>query len=137
MPHPLFISVLIICFKCLPLKYAIIAVYCFNWLPWTSTGSSHWEVFPEINLTQKTLKFYTSKVHGTNQWRSTIRKHALLWNKHKNQDSADIFVKNTFNPFHGIGLFLYYLKFIKNQSFPDVFREHHERTVPWNRLRII
>ena len=38
-------------------------VYCFGWLPWTSTRSSHGEVFLEINLNQKTLKFYTSWVH--------------------------------------------------------------------------
>ena len=31
---------------------------CFNCLPWTSTGGSHWEVFHEINLNRKTLKLY-------------------------------------------------------------------------------
>ena len=29
------------------------------------------------------------------------------------QHSADIFVKNIFNPFHGPGLFLYFLKYIR------------------------
>ena len=48
-----------ICFKLLPLKiYAIIkTVYCFNWLPWKSTRSSHWEVFLEINFNQKHWNF--------------------------------------------------------------------------------
>ena len=71
--------------------------YCFNWLPWTYTRSSHWEVFLEINLNQKTLKFYTSWVHWKNQCRSTVRKHALLWNKQGYQHSTDIFVNNIFN----------------------------------------
>ena len=105
-----------ICFKWLPLKiYAIIkAVYWITWFPWTSTGSSHWEVFLKINLNQKTVKFYTSCVHRKNQCRSTVRKYALLWNKHEYQHSADIFVKNIFNPFHGSGLLLYFLKYIGN-----------------------
>ena len=99
--------------------YAIIkTVYCFNWLPWTFTGSSHWEVFLEINLIQKKLKFYTSWVHRKNQCRSTVRKQALLWNKHEYQHSADIFVKNIFNPFPGTGFFLYFLKYIRKL---DVF----------------
>ena len=45
--------------------------------------------------------------------RSTLRKHALLWNKHECQNSGDVFVENIFNLFHGIGLFLYYLKYIR------------------------
>ena len=99
--------------------YAIIkTVYYFNWLPWTFTGSSHWEVFLEINLIQKKLKFYTSWVHRKNQCRSTVRKQALLWNKHEYQHSADIFVKNIFNPFPGTGFFLYFLKYIRKL---DVF----------------
>ena len=53
-------------------------VYCFNLLPWTFTDSSHWEVFFEINLIKKTLKFYTFWVHWKNQCRSIVRKHALL-----------------------------------------------------------
>ena len=100
----------------------IITVYCINWLPWTSTGSSDWEVFLEMNLTQKTLQIYTPKMHWKNQCRSTIRKHALLWDKHKYQYPTDIFVKNIFNPFNGTGLFLYYLKYIRSQRFPNVFR---------------
>ena len=93
--------------------HAIIkTAYCLSWLPWTSTGSSHWEVFFEINLYQKTPKFYTSWVHWKNQCRSTVRKHALLWNKLEYQ-YFDIFVKNIFNPFHGTGIFLYFLKYIR------------------------
>ena len=94
--------------------YAIIeTVYCFNWLPWLFTGSSHLEVFLETNLIQKTLKFYTSLLHWKNQCRTTVRKHALLWNNHEYQHSADIFVKNIFNPFPGTSLFLYFLKYMR------------------------
>ena len=93
--------------------YAIIkTVHCFNWLPWTFTGSSHWEVFIEINWIQKTLKF-TSWVHWKNQCRSTVRKYALLCNKHEYQHSADKFLKNIFNLFPGTGPFLYFLKHIR------------------------
>ena len=36
------------------------------------------------------------------------------WNKHeRDQYSSDIFVKNVFNPFHGTGLFLYSLKYMR------------------------
>ena len=99
--------------------YAILkTVYSFSWLPWTFSGSCHWEVFLEINLIQKTLKIFTSWVHWKNQCRSTVRKHALLWNKHEYQHSADICVKNIFNPFPGTGLFLYFLKYIRK---PEVF----------------
>ena len=102
-----------ICFKWLPLKiYAIVkTVYYFNWLPWRSARSSHWEVFLEVNLNQKTLKFYNSCVYWKNQCRLTVRKHALLWNKHEYQHSADIFVKNIFNPRYATGLLLYFLKY--------------------------
>ena len=94
--------------------YAIIKkVYCFNWLPWTFTGSSHFEVFFKTNLIQKTLKFYTSWLHWKSQCRSSVGNHALLWNKHEYQDSAGIFVKNIFNPFPGTGLFQYFLKYIR------------------------
>ena len=92
--------------------HAIIkTAYCFNWLPWTSTRSSHWKVFLEINLNKKTLKFYTSWVHWKNR-RSTVRKHALLWNKNEYQH-FDIFVRNIFNLLHGTGFFLYFLKYIR------------------------
>ena len=89
--------------------------YCFNWLPWTSTRSSHWEVFLEINLNQKTLKFYTSWVHWKNQCRSTVRKHTLLWNKHEYQH-FDTSVKNICNPYYGTGVFLYFLKYQKTRG---------------------
>ena len=61
-----------------PFKDLIGGVYCFNWLLWTSTGSSHWEVFLEINLNKKTLTFYTFRVHWKNRCRSTVRKHAVM-----------------------------------------------------------
>ena len=68
-------------------------VYWFSWLPWTSTGSSYWEMFLEIDLNQKTFTFYTSWVHWKILCRSAVTKHALLWNKYEYQHSADIFVK--------------------------------------------
>ena len=91
--------------------HAIIkTIYCFNWLQWTSTLEATDQL---INLNQKILRFDTSWVHWKNQCRLTVRKHALLWNKHEYQHSADIFVKNIFNPFPGTGLFLYFLKYIR------------------------
>ena len=109
--------------------------YCFNWFPWTFTGSSHWEVFLEINLNEKILKFYTSWVHWKNQCRSTVRKHILLWNKHEYPHSADIFVKTIFNPFHGTGVFLYFPKYIRKPEVPRCFQGHWRTPVPWNGLR--
>ena len=75
--------------------YAIIkTVYFFDWMPWTSTRSSQWQVFLEINLNKILLKLYTSWVHRKNQCRSTVKKHALLWGKREYQHSAETFVKN-------------------------------------------
>ena len=45
-----------------------------------------------------------------------------LWNKHEYQNSADIFVKNIFNPFDDAGLSLYFLKYMRKPEVPDVFR---------------
>ena len=46
-----------------------------------------------------------------NQCRLTVRKHALFWNKHKYQHSADILVKNSFkNSFMAMVILLYFLK---------------------------
>ena len=107
--------------------HAIIkTAYCVNWLPWTSSGSSHWEVFLEIDLNQKTLKFYTSWEHWKSQCRSTIRKHAVM--EQAMNVNTDIFVKNIFNPFHGTE---------EDQRLPDVFRGHWKRPVTWNELRVI
>ena len=53
--------------------YVIKSVYRFNWLPWTSTRSSHWKILLEINLNQKTFKLYTFWVHWKNLCRSIIR----------------------------------------------------------------
>ena len=113
-------------------------VYCFNWLPWISTGRSHWKVFLDTNLNQKTLTLYTSWMHWKKQCRSTVKKHALLWNKHEYQYSAHIFVKNIFNPFYGTGLSLYFLKYIRKP--PELswcFQEAWKRLWPWNGLRVI
>ena len=58
--------------------YAIIkTVYSCNWLPWTSTKGSHWEVLLEINQNLKILKLYTTWVNWKNQCTSTTRKHVL------------------------------------------------------------
>ena len=89
-------------------------------MSWTSTRSSHWEMFHEINLNLKTLKLCTSWEHWKNQCRSTARKQVLLWNNHEYQHSADICLK--------------YLQLISciwsfPTSFPDVFRGHWKRPV--------
>ena len=114
-------------------------VYCFNWLPWASAGSSHWEVFLEIKLNQKTFKFYTSWVHWKNQCRSNVRKYALLRNKHEYQHSADIFVKNIFNQFPGFGLFLYFMKYIRKPEVSWYFQGalKWNVNVPWNKSHLI
>ena len=58
--------------------YATIeTVFCFNWLPWTSTASSHWEKFLEINLNQD-IEHIDSWLQWKKQHRSAIRNHALL-----------------------------------------------------------
>ena len=95
------------------LKYVIIKAVCFSGLSWTSTGSSQWEMFLENYLNQKTLKLYITWMHWKKQCRLTIRKHALSWNKHEYQHYPDKFVKNIFNPFHGTGVFVYPLKYIR------------------------
>ena len=100
---------------------------------------SHWEVFLEINLNEKTLRFYTSWVLGKNQCRSTVRKYALLWNKHKNQQ-YDIFIKNIFNPFMVLVSFCTSWNTSENQRFPDVFRRHWKRpvhTMKWVKNNLI
>ena len=44
--------------------YAVIKiVYTSILLSWTSAGNIQWEVFLEINLSQKTLKLYTYWVY--------------------------------------------------------------------------
>ena len=99
--------------------YAIKTAYFFQLVAMNiNTGISHWELFLEINWNQKTLKLYTSWVHWKNQWRSTMRKHALLWNKLEYQHCTDIFVKNIFHPFYGTSLFLYSLKYSRK---PEVY----------------
>ena len=119
--------------------YAVIkTVYCFNWMPLTFVGISHWEVFLEINLIKKTLKFYTSWVHWKNQCRSTVRKHALLWNKHEYQHFADIFVKNIFNRFSSTGLFLYFILFsiLFYTSISEVYRCFQRSFMGYFRLKL-
>ena len=98
-----------------------------------------WEVFFEINLNQKTLKFYTSWVHWKNQCRSTVRKHALLWNKHEYQHSAVIFVKNIFNSFPDTVLFLYFLKYIRKPEVSWYFQGALGETsaMKWVKIHLI
>ena len=120
--------------------YAITkAVHCFSWLAWIFTGTSHWEVFLGINLIPKTLKFYTSWVHWKNWCRSTLRKHALLWNKHEYQQSADIFVNNIFNPFPGTDLFLYVLEYVRKPEVSRYFQGalKESSTIKWVKSHFI
>ena len=126
-------------FQLVPFKiYTIMkTVSCFIWLPWASTRSSHWDVFLEINLNQKILKLYSIWVHWKNQCRLTIRKHALLWNKHEYQHSADDLLKISLTHFLALESFYTLLNTSENQSFPDLVRRHREKPVPWNRLKVI
>ena len=110
--------------------YAIIKkVYCFNWSIWASTGTSHWEVFLEINLNWKTLKFYISCVYwNADAMQIDCKKaYSVLWCKHEHQNSALTYCSNYLQ--HGIGIFLYFLKDIENQRFPDVFWGYWKRPV--------
>ena len=104
--------------------YAIKTVYCLKWLWRTSVRSSYWELFLEINLNQKILELYIEYIEVPMQMTKWNRKHTLLWNKHEYSHSADKFVKNIFNPFHGTSLFLcsFYTPWNKseNQRFPNV-----------------
>ena len=50
------------------------------------------------------------------------KNHALLWNKDGYQHSADIFIKNIFNPIYGTGLNLYSLKYIRKSEFSWCFQ---------------
>ena len=102
----------------------------FNWLPWTSTGSSYLRGFRWNQRNLEILKFYTSWVHWKNQCRSTVRNYALLGNEHEYQHS-DTIVKNIFNPFYGTGVFLYFLKYIRKPEVAHVFGGHRRRPVPW------
>ena len=115
-------------------KFTLSTGCCFNWLPWTSTGSSHREMFLEINLNQETLKLYTSCLYWKKQYRSTIRKHALLYGKHECQHSVlKIFMT------HFMALVSFYTSWniSENYRFSYILKGHRKRAVPWNGLRII
>ena len=114
--------------------HAIIkTVYCFRWLRRTFTGSSHWEVFFEINLNQKTLKLCTFWLHWKYWCRSTIRKHAVLWNKHLLTNLMKI----------SLSYFMILVSFYtpwntaENQKFLYVFKSHRRRSLAKNGLRVI
>ena len=112
--------------------YAIIkTVYWFNWLLWTSTWSGHWEVFLETNLNQKTLKLYTSWVHWKHQYRSTIRKHAVMEQAWISTFCWWHLLKISLN--HFMALITVYILWdtSESQRFPDVFmgierNQYHE-----------
>ena len=106
-------------------KFTLSTGCCFDWLPWTSTGSSHREMFLEINLNQETLKLYTYWVCWKNQGRSNISRFAL----YGTSILLNNFLKKIFNSFDGTSLFLYSMNTSKNQRFPDVFRDHRKRPV--------
>ena len=115
--------------------YTIIKTVCFNSLPWTSTRSSHREVFLEINLNHKTLKLCTSWVHWKNQCKSTIKKYALLC---MNINILLTYLLKT-SLTHFIALVIFYSprNTPEKQRFSDVFAGHRRRSVPWNGLRVI
>ena len=90
-------------------------VYCFNWLPWTSAGSSQWKVFLKIN-------FNLIRKHWNFIPLPCIEKSSVDWpwesmlcyeTSPEYQYSAEMFVENIFNPFHITVLFLYFLEYIR------------------------
>ena len=129
-------------FKLVAFKiHAILKRACFNWLPWTSTGSSHCEMFLEINLNQKALKFFTSWMHWKNQCKSTLRKHAVMEQALMSTLAYLLKISST----HFMTLKFFYTSWntsetswntSENQMFPDLFKGHWRRPVPWNGLRV-
>ena len=95
----------------------------------------HWEVFHEINVNQTTLKLYTSWMHGKNQHRSTIIKHALLRNKCVNINILQIYLLEI-SLTHFMALVFFYTP-PEKRRFLDVFIGHWKRPVSWNGLRVI
>ena len=90
--------------------YAIIkTVFCFNWLPLTSTGSSHWGV-PWNQLKSENIEILYLLWALKELVQMDYKKACCVMEKHECQHSVEIFVKNIFNPFHGTGIFLYSLK---------------------------
>ena len=110
--------------------YAIITVYCFNWLSWKSTRSSHWKVFLEINLIQKTLKIYNWYPLSALKEPAEIdhKKTSSIMEQAWKSTTADIFIKNIFNPFHGTGLFIYFLKYIRKPEVSWCFQGELKET---------
>ena len=85
-------------------------------MPWSSTWMSHKGVFWN-QLKSENIESSYLLSNWKNQCRLTIKKHALLWNKHEHQFSADIWE----NPFHDIVSFYTPWNTSENQSFPDEF----------------
>ena len=86
---------------------------------------------------QKTLNFYTSWVQWKDQCRSTLRKHALLWNKHE-YHTLTYFLEITLNHFMALVVLFYTSWNIsENLRLPEVFRRHWKRSVLWNGWRVI
>ena len=76
----------------LKLPYAIITVCCFNWLPWTSTGSSHWDVsWSQLNLENIEILYALSALKEIVQ--INCKKACSVMEQAECQHSADIFWK--------------------------------------------
>ena len=97
------------CYK----KQFTVLIGCHKHLPEAVTERCSWNQLKSDNIETLYLLITLSQ----NQCRSTVRKHVLLRYKHEHQHSADIFVKNIFNPFHGSVFFLYLQKSSESQSF--------------------
>ena len=89
---------------------------------------------PRTQPKSESIKIFTSWVHWKNLYRSTIRKHALLWNKHEYQHSADVLLKICLSHFMALVFFYISWNTSENQKFLDVFKGHRKTLVPGNVL---
>ena len=95
--------------------YAILkTVYCFNW-----SQEDLLEADTKRCFLMQVKSENIETVHWKSQWRPTIKKHALLWNKNEYQHSADISVKNQF---YATGIFQSSLKSIRKLEISLYFR---------------
>ena len=91
----------------------IITVYCLNLLPWTSNRSSHWKLFVEINLYQKTLKLYTSLCALKEPGQIDYKKIKVCYGMSMNSSIQLIYLLNHFME---TGLFPHSLKYIRKSE---------------------
>ena len=82
-------------------------------------------------------KLYTSGVYWKNQSKFTIRKHALLWNKHEYIIILLILLLKIPLLTHSLALvsFCNPWNTSENEMFP-VFRWHRKKPVAWNGLQV-